>query len=64
MTFEKFKEGLDILQKHGANGYCIAAEHDIFYAASARELKMPLSEIRKLRKLGWIISEESWAAFT
>lgn len=63
MNIHELKEGLDILIAHGADGYC-SAGHDIFYAADAHEVKMPLSVIRKLYKLGWFIDEESWAAFT
>lgn len=66
MKIEDLKSGLEILIANGAEGHIIAAEHDIFYGADAHEIKMPLSEIRKLYKLGWFIDSEtdSWAAFT
>ena len=66
MDIEGLKAGLEILMAHGATGYTLAAEHDILYVADARKVKMPLSEIRKLHKLGWHIDSdvESWAAFT
>lgn len=65
MTIENCKAGLDILIAHGATGHTISAEHDVFYAGDAR-LKIPLSERRKLRKLGWLIDKESdsWFIYT
>lgn len=66
MTIENLKSGIEILIAHGAKGYCIDAEHDVFYAADARDTKMPLSAIRQLHKLGWFIDKEveRWSAYT
>lgn len=65
MTIENFAEGLSLMVKHGASGYSVAAEHDIVYATNARELKLTLTEYRKLRKLGWLVDKEveSWYAY-
>ena len=66
MTIENLSAGLQILLAHGATGYTLGAEHDVLYVADAREVKMPLREIRKLYKLGWMIDKEneSWYLFT
>lgn len=64
MTIENLKAGLDILVAHGATGYCLGAEHDQLFVASAREVKMPLSVIRRLWKLGFLIEKGSWYIFT
>lgn len=67
MTIENLKAGLEILIAEGCTGYCVSAEHDIFYAGHEDgAAKVSDDGKAKLASLGWHIDSASgsWAAFT
>lgn len=66
MNLKNLKDGLDILIAYGHTGYDLGAEHDVIYIYDARKSKMPLSDHRKLKKLGFHLSAkaEHWYIFT
>jgi len=56
--------GLVILSKYD-DDMEISAEHDIIYACSFEKTatKMTTDDIKKMGRLGWFESEESWACY-
>ena len=65
MTIENFKAGLDILVGCGATGFCIHAQHDVFYCGPDLA-SVPQEKRDQLYGIGWAWDEgcESWRAFT
>lgn len=64
MKIEDLKKGIDILMANGAIGYGVESGHDQICLYDARKIKLRLSEIRKLYKLGFIIDDENWIVYT
>ena len=64
MKLSQFIDGLQIIQKHEKDGYCLRAEHDQFWVSSA-DLKMPTKDSKHLVELGWFQDEEAdgWSAY-
>ena len=63
MVLSKFIEGLQIIQKHEKDGFCLRAEHDQFWASSTK-LEMPPDDKVKLIELGWLQDDDAdgWLA--
>lgn len=64
MKLSNFVEGLQIIQKHEGDAFCLRAEHDQFWVSST-DLAMPAEDTAKLEELGWFKDDDAdgWSAW-
>lgn len=64
MNIGNIIRGMEIIRRHtGDDEYCVGAEHDILYCGG-ENLPLTADERAEMDRIGWFISENSWACFT